>query len=142
MKNPKSRAKRKSKQIFQKTLKSILRVPVGQSGQKWYHSSRLVLGYIVVFFKLSKFQVQKTTYYYYSHVTSRTSIRRSSVQVFKCPDCKTRGRSRQLLLRQQRVVQNNFDCDNCGNCGNCDNFNHRLRCAAPKPWLKYTTFGC
>ena len=32
-----------------------------------------------------------------------------------------RGRSRQLLLRQQGVVQNNFDCDNCGNCGNCGN---------------------
>ena len=35
---------------------------MGRSGQKWCHSFRGVLGYIVVFFKLSKFQVQKMTY--------------------------------------------------------------------------------
>ena len=40
----------------------------------------------------------------------------SNIQIVK-----TRGRSRQLWLRQQGVVQDNFDCDNCGNCGYCCN---------------------
>ena len=34
-------------------LNSTLRVPVGQSGQKWAHSSSLALGYIVVPRKVS-----------------------------------------------------------------------------------------
>ena len=48
------------KKVF--LVKSTLRVPVGQSGWKWYHSLTLILGYITVSRKLSICEVKNPTY--------------------------------------------------------------------------------
>ena len=43
-------------------LKSTLRLPVGRSGQKWYHCSSLELGHILVSTKVSIWHVQNPLY--------------------------------------------------------------------------------
>ena len=48
------------KKVF--LVRSTLRVPVGQSGWKWYHSLTLILGYITVSRKLSICEVKNPTY--------------------------------------------------------------------------------
>ena len=49
---------------FVNFVNPILRVPVGRSGQEWYHCFCLLLGHITVSKKLSIWQVQKVTYYF------------------------------------------------------------------------------
>ena len=62
VKEKEERANENNNKFCSKLLNSTLRVPVGQSGQKWAHSSSLALGYIVVLRKVLICEFSNLTY--------------------------------------------------------------------------------